>query len=224
MDFIFSCFQQVFLFFARAGAHVYSVSAAPACRQAGRPGSSLSIIAAILWLFSTPLWSDPISLDATLQAAVDKISDPKTQVCLPAIESLGRSEKPTVIPDLAKAFKSEKRALVRRYIVDALGQIRHANTLSALQLALKDSNAQVRQSAVAALGLLGTTKAQEILAEYAAKEKSPAVKTHLAHQLGYASGDKAAEALDTLQWDNDLAVQHAAEEAEKTKQRLTGAR
>ena len=195
MDSLLSCFGQVFFFFARAGA---------------RARTSLIIIALIFCALSSPAFSAPVSVDPQLQASLDKISDPKTQICLPAVDALGRSKNSSVIPGLAKAFTTEKRSLVRRNIVDALGLLRHSSALPTLTLALKDSNVQVRQSAVAALGLLGTPGAEAALVNQVAVEKNSAVKMHLAHQLGYSSHAKADEMLNKLSADSDPAVQRVA--------------
>jgi len=222
MDSLLSCFGQVYFFFARAGARTRT--------------SHVKIALILCSIFTTPSWSDTISLtppsqntansvpviDPKLQTNLDKVSDPKTQICLPAIDALGHSQNPVVIPGLAQAFKAENRALVRRYIVDALGQLRNPAALPTFALALKDQDVQLRQSTIAALGLMGTPQAQAMLVAQASVEKSPAVKAHLAHHLRFVPTSDATNALHKLQQDKDPNVKRKADESMTYRQ--TGAR
>src|SRR5262249_11510614 len=88
---------------------------------------------------------------ATFEENVKAISDAKLDSCLPSIEALGHSGRSDAADALVKAYDLEKRPLVRRYIVDALGLLKTQSARPVFMKALGDSDVQVRQSAVVAL-------------------------------------------------------------------------
>src|ERR1041384_7814998 len=69
---------------------------------------------------------------------ISSIQDPKLSICLPAIEDLARTKNPDAVNPLANALAIEKRPLVRRYLVDALGELGSANARPFLMASLKD--------------------------------------------------------------------------------------
>ena len=149
-------------------------------------------------------------IDAKTQQQLQAIQNANTQICLPAIQALGHSNNSAVVQPLADAFTQENRPIVRRYIVEALGYLRNRSTIPTLKQALNDSDVQVRQSAVAAVGLLGAGDVQDILLADAANEKDPVVKRQLVHHLGLLHTPGAINALKTFKRDSDPAVSRMA--------------
>jgi HEAT repeat protein len=196
---------QAQFFFARVRVRIYSGARSPR-----RPGSSLLLIALI---FSSFLLSLPaFALDPSLKPALKKIADPKLSVCLPAIESLGHSRSPEVADTLAAALLTEKRPIVRRYLVDALGLLRQPSTAAAVIQALRDPDPQTRVSATIALEAIGTPESEKALFNQAAQENEFSVKAHLVHVMGRSSNPKAQEPLKTLTNDDDDAISQMAQD------------
>jgi HEAT repeat protein len=176
-------------------------------------------IALIICSLSFCVPSFSFALNNNLQQAANKISDAKLTICLPAIEKLGSSKEASAVAPLASAFAAEQRPLVRRYLVDALGNLKNNAAIPTLAQALQDPDTQIRQSAVAALSLIGSPAAHDLLIKAASQEKEAAVKTHLAHALGHSSHPRAGEALKKLSGDADPDVRRLAETGLKMKQK-----
>jgi HEAT repeat protein len=181
----------------------------------------LSAVAACGFLAARADSANPNPLDAQTQQQIQSIQNANTQICLPAIEALGRSKNPAVVKPLADAFAQENRPVVRRYIVDALGNLRNRTAIPVLKLALNDSDVQVRQSAVAAVGLLGASDAQNILLEHAANEQNPIIKRQMVHHLGLLHTPEANNALKTFSHDSDATVRNMAGQRLSTDKRET---
>ncbi len=164
----------------------------------------------VLWLLSASYAANTKQIDPKTVQQLQSVNNAQLQICLPAIESLGRSKNAAVVIPLADAFAQETRPVVRRYIVDALGNLRNRASLPALKQALRDPEVQVRQSAVASIGLLGADDVQDALLEQAAREHDPAVKRQLVHQLGLLQTPEATKALRTFSQDGDLTVRDMA--------------
>jgi hypothetical protein len=159
-------------FFARARMHAFE-------RHTIRIQNLLVFLALVI---SLPAASH--ALDKKLQKAASQISNPSYDVCLPAIELLGRSKNIEAVPPLAKAYPKENRPLVRRYLIDALGLLGSRDSQPVLAQALNDSDEQVRQNAVVALSRYPDAASQQLLVNRADTEMSPAVKSHLVQALG----------------------------------------
>ena len=160
-------------------------------------------------------------LDAKTNQQLQAIQDPSTQICLPAIEALGHSNNPAVVQPLADAFAQENRPLVRRYIVEALGYLRNRAAIPVFKQALNDPDVQVRQSAVASVGLLGAGDEQAILLEHAAGEKNPVIKRQIVHHLGLIHTPEANKALKTFNQDSDATVRDMAGQQLRTAKQET---
>ena len=160
-----------------------------------------------------------LALNSTLQLAANNISDGKLNICLPAIETLGRSKDASAVAPLINAYAAEQRPLVRRYIVDALGMLKNDAAIPTLANALQDPDIQIRQSAVAALSLIGSPAANDLLFKAAGREKDRSVKTHLAHALGHSSHPRAGDALKQLAGDADPDVRRLANNGLKYQQK-----
>jgi HEAT repeat protein len=149
-------------------------------------------------------------LDAETSSKLQAITNAQLQICLPAIEALGRSNNPAVIKPLADAFALENRPVVRRSIIDALGSLRSRSAIPTLKQALNDPDVQIRQSAVAAVGLLAASDEQAILLEHAAGEKNPLIKRQMVHHLGLLQTPEAKNALKAFSKDSDASVRDMA--------------
>jgi HEAT repeat protein len=182
------------------------------CLPAGRRARSiLFVFALVLASISSSIIADSnFPLDAQTQQQLQAIQNANTQICLPAIEALGRSNNPAVVKPLADAFAQENRPVVRRYIVEALGYLRNRATIPTLKQALNDPDIQVRQSAVAAVGLLRASDVQSLLLEHAASEKDPVIKRQIVHHLGLLHTPEAKNALKTFSQDKDATVRDMA--------------
>ena len=157
MDFLFNIGQSIF-FFARTRTRIEKIQ-------------PIFIFGLALFVLSTGFAAAPKKWDAQTTQEIQNITNSQTQICLPAIDALGHSNNAQVVQPLSIAFSQETRPVVRRYIVDALGNLRNHAALPTLKLALQDQDLQVRQSAVAAVGLLSPTDVQETLIAQAAIEK-----------------------------------------------------
>lgn len=185
-------------FFARARTRIYR-------------SKLVLVLASLAASFANVTPVNANSTDAHTAQQIQAIHDAKLQICLPAIESLGRSKNVSIVQPLADAFTSEKRPVVRRYIVDALGNLRSRTAIPVLKQALNDTDIQVRQSAVAAVGLLGAGDVQNILLEHAANEKDPVIKRQMVHHLGLLQTPEAKNALKTFSRDSDATVRGMAQ-------------
>src|ERR1700687_2434896 len=147
-----------------------------------------SMVILIASIFASFFLSLPVlALDPGLKTALKNISDSKMNVCLPAIESLGHSGRPEVADTLAAALQTEKRSIVRRYLVDALGLLRQPSTPPAVIQALNAPDPQTRVSATIALEAIGSPESEKALFDRAAKENEFSVKSHLVHVMGRSS-------------------------------------
>ena len=140
-----------------------------------------------------------------------KISDSKMSICLPAIESIGLSKDPGAVTPLSQALASEQRALVRRYLVDALGHLGYAEGRHALIAALQDPDTQVRQSAIAALSVVGGKESEAALRDRVDDETDSDVKAHLIYHLGQTHSSQDFDKLQTLKDDDDPRISQMAD-------------
>ena len=138
--------------------------------------ASVFVLACSIFSIANATADNSNLLDAQTTQQIQSIQNAQLQICLPAIEALGRSKNMAVVNPLADALSSEKRPVVRRYLVDALGTLRSRAALPTLKQALNDPDVQVRQSAVAAVGLLSSADVQTVLLEQAKQEKNRFVK------------------------------------------------
>jgi HEAT repeat protein len=178
-------------------------------------------ISMILFVFiCTPIpaaWT----LDKNLTQASQQVNAEKLEVCLPAIEMLGRSHNGDAVAPLTLAFDLEKRPLVRRYIVDALGQLGSRDGQPTLVKALKDSDSQVRQSAVVALSSFGDAASQQAIINQAQTEKNFAVKANYAQALGRSRHRDSAKKLEAMSRDADPKLRKIAQDEIQKRNKRT---
>lgn len=91
------------------------------------------------------------------EEAIDNLKSPDPYVRRQAAEQLGNLRDPKAIPHLKKLLTDEN-PFVRQTAVDSLGLIRSKEVLDDILFVLSnDKEVQVRQSAVVALGYIGST-------------------------------------------------------------------
>ena len=162
-------------------------------------------------LFLATIFSSFISA-TNLQQTAAKISNSNLSICLPAIQKLGGSKDLGAVAPLAHAFSTEQRAIVRRFITDALGQLGFAEGRPALLAALKDSDSQVRMSAIAALSVLGDKESQAAIRDRVDTETDSDVKAHLIYHMGQTHNAQDFDKLQDLKGDEDPKVSQMADQ------------
>jgi HEAT repeat protein len=196
IDRLFIVLQSVF-FFARARAHARS--------------RMMKIVLIFGAFASLPINPSYAAKNSKPSLAHD-IRSEKLEICLPAIETLVRSQDADSVVLLTQAYQTEKRALVRRYIVDALGLIGSRQGQPTLVNALQDADSQVRQSAVVALRSYGDAGSQQALIDHAQQETNFAVKANLAQALGHSRHRDAVKTLQKLGQDSDPKMRKIAQD------------
>ena len=131
-------------------------------------------------------------VDALTQA----LQDPSDSVKQAASMTIGDMELVSNQLGLAVSLASAPDTQVRRAAVRALRQVDASPWLSVLVSALRDSDAEVRQSAVAALGESGGTSMAREIGNRLAEDSSPAVRAEAAYHLGKVGGRDARLALE----------------------------
>jgi len=150
------------------------------------------------------------------------LNNPSLDVCLPAIQSLGRSRNGASAPLLIAAYDAEQRDLVRRAIVDALTLLRQPAARPVFFNALQSNDAQLRQSAVIGLSALGDPDSEIALADHAASETDFAVMAHLIPALGRARHAQAHARLQALRKHSDPRLREMAESAAQSQAQKGG--
>lgn len=132
---------------------------------------------------------EEVNTDAAI-ALVSALSDEHPKVKDSAAHALGNiGLREPMVPLLVEGLKVGE-VQSRRAVVQALMQLEGKEAYSALLTALKDSDPQVRQGAIAALGELGDRQALPKLRKVLLKDRHAGVRTEAAYRLGKL-GDQA---------------------------------
>jgi len=122
--------------------------------------------------------------NTTAMALVGSLSDKRLGVKMAAAQALGRvGLRQSVIELLHEAILVGKTES-RYFAVEALMQLEGPSSYRVLVTALNDSNAGVRQAAVAGLGELGNVKALPALRKRLLQDRDMGVRTEAAYRLG----------------------------------------
>jgi len=182
-------------------------------RAQGRPRSSLLQIGSIFIYFSLFAFLPArAAFTSSVQDTAKNISDADLGAALSAIDTLGRSRDEAAVELLAQAFSQEKRIVIRRALVDALGLLRFPSATPALTAALQDPQAQVRESAAVALEAVGDPRGDEALIAQASSEEDLGVKSHLIQILGRSKNPQALEQLQELAKEDDPQIKKMAQD------------
>lgn len=132
---------------------------------------------------------EEINTDAAM-ALVAALGDEHPTVKASAAKALGNVglRKPMIPLLLEGLTVGEVKS--RRAVVQALMQLEGKESYSALLTALKDSDAEVRQGAIAALGELGDRQVLPSLRKILLEDRSVGVRTEAAYRIGKL-GDQA---------------------------------
>jgi HEAT repeat protein len=153
----------------------------------------------------SPLLTDPLpAIRAAAAQAVGRMAGPDDQSAIAAlVHSLGDVDhrvrqaaalaigeiepSPRQLPSLAERLQASDVEL-RRAAVRALMLLDAGQVVEWLLPLLNDPDAEVRQGAVAALGLSGDARAATALAKRLMEDPSPSVRVEAAYHLGKLSG------------------------------------
>ena len=94
--------------------------------------------------------------------------------------------------------------------MDALGHLGYAEGRHALIAALQDPDSQVRQSAIAALSVVGGKESESALRDRVDDETDSDVKSHLIYHLGQTHSSQDFDKLQTLKDDDDPRISQMA--------------
>ncbi len=132
---------------------------------------------------------EEVNTDAAM-ALVAALGDEQQSVKNAAAKALGLvGLREPMIPLLVEGLRVGE-VQTRRAVVQALMQLEAKEAYSALLVALKDPDPQVRQGAIAALGELGNRQALPTLRKILLNDRDAAVRTEAAYRLGKL-GDQA---------------------------------
>ncbi len=140
--------------------------------------------------------------DTVVSHVVRALKDDQGFVRRAATEALGEMDPPAILLGELPPLLSSVNVEIRRAAVRALWLVDASNRLEVLQLATRDSDAPVRQGAVAAIGELGASAGQATLAERALQDPDAAVRTEAVYQLGRSAQEEG----------NRVVLQKVAEE------------
>jgi HEAT repeat protein len=166
---------------------------------------------ALLVLLTAFISTTVLADEKTFADSLSKISNANLGVSLQAVDYLGRSHDRRAVLGLSAAYSHEKRMVVQRAIVDALGLLRSSDAAPVLLQALNNPEPQVRQSAVIALELVGGADNQQAIIDHAAKENDIAVKSHMVQILGRSKHPKSLAALKAFAKDKNSQISRMAQ-------------
>jgi HEAT repeat protein len=141
------------------------------------------------------------------------LQDPSRDVRAEAARALGQlgasAEIVAELMDVVRRGPSHAKLAA----LQALSWLDAPSTFTVLVKALDDSNAEIRQAAVSALGELAERRAIPHLLARLAKDRAPGVRTEAAFRLGKLDGPVVLPALRMAAADRDARVRWWAEAA-----------
>ena len=135
--------------------------------------------------------------DQVIALLTQALKDPVESVRQAAVVAIGEIEPaPRLLEPVIGLLRSSDTA-IRRSAVRALLQIDSSQSIAALVAAGRDSDADVRQGIVAAVGEWGGPAVSPWLRERLAQDPSPGVRTEAAYRLGILNDAATRAALET---------------------------
>ena len=117
-------------------------------------------------VYALGLFSDPRAVRALLSSLNDEWSYVSQQAARLVERRLEQNpnlaKAPGLLDSIADALNNEQPE-IREYVVDALGHCRQPQALKALSKMLDDSDSNVRPQAIAAIGMIGGRRAEDLL-------------------------------------------------------------
>jgi HEAT repeat protein len=139
----------------------------------------------------------PIATDGVVALLTQALEDPTESVRQAAVVAIGEIEPGSRLLEPVLGLLRSSDATIRRASVQALLQINASQWLPALIEAGHDSDAEVRQGIVAAVGEWGGAAVSPWLSERLAQDPSPGVRAEAAYRLGMLSDLGTRAALET---------------------------
>jgi len=139
----------------------------------------------------------PIATDGVVALLTQALEDPVESVRQAAVVAIGEIEPgPQLLQPVVGLLRSSD-ATIRRAAVRALLQVDSSQSVPALIAAGRDSDAEVRQGIVAAVGEWGGAMAFSWIRGRLVEDPSPGVRSEAAYRLGLLSDPEAKAALNT---------------------------
>ena len=139
----------------------------------------------------------PAATDGVVALLTQALEDPAESVRQAAVVAIGEIEAGSRLLQPLVGLLRSSDATVRRAAVRALLQIDSSQSVPALVAAGTDSDAEVRQGIVAAVGEWGGSAVSPWLRERLAHDLSPGVRAEAAYRLGMLSDADTRAALNT---------------------------
>jgi len=153
----------------------------------------------------------PTATEGVVALLTQALQDPVESVRQAAVVAIGEIEPGTRLLQPVVGLLRSSDAGVRRTVVQALLQVDASQSIPALVTAGRDSDAEVRQGIVAAVGEWGGSAVSPWLRERLAEDPAPGVRAEAAYRLGLLNDPEARAALDTtIAKDSDSGVRRWA--------------
>ena len=139
----------------------------------------------------------PTSTDGVLGLLTQALEDSVESVRQAAVVAIGDIEPGSRLLQPVVGLLRSSDVTIRRAAVRALLQVDSSQSVPALVVAGRDSDAEVRQGIVAAVGEWGGAAVSPWLRERLAQDPSPGVRAEAAYRLGMLSDPDTRAALET---------------------------
>jgi HEAT repeat protein len=139
----------------------------------------------------------PTATDGVVALLTQALEDPDESVRQAAVVAIGEIEPGTRLLQPIAGLLQSSDAMIRRAAVRALLYVDSSRSIPALVAAGRDSDAEVRQGIVAAVGEWGGAAVSPWLRERLAEDPTPGVRAEAAYRLGMLNDSEARAALET---------------------------
>ena len=139
----------------------------------------------------------PIATDGVVALLTQALEDPVESVRQAAVVAIGEIEPGSRLLEPVLGLLRSSDVTIRRAAVQALLQVDASQLVTALVAAGRDTDAEVRQGIVAAVGEWGGAAVSPWLRERLAQDPSPGVRAEAAYRLGMLSDLDTRAALET---------------------------
>jgi HEAT repeat protein len=139
----------------------------------------------------------PTATDGVVALLTQALEDPVESVRQAAVVAIGEIEPGSRLLGPVLGLLRSSDVTIRRAAVRALLQVDSSQSVSALVEAGRDSDAEVRQGIVAAVGEWGGAAVSPWLRERLAQDPSPGVRAEAAYRLGMLSDPDTRAVLNT---------------------------
>ena len=139
----------------------------------------------------------PTATDGVVALLTQALEDPVESVRQAAIVAIGEIEPGSRLLQPVVGLLRSSDATIRRAAIRALLQVDSSQSVPALVAAGRDSDAEVRQGIVAAVGEWGGPAVSPWLRERLAQDPSAGVRAEAAYRLGMLSDSDSRAALNT---------------------------